>query len=84
MTGIKRLKVFRNVLAASVLVVGGTGCAKDALNRALFSMGEQAQCAQAGEHRIDGKQRHSSCLADALQGSEFDEYSKAREQHLAK
>ena len=75
---------YRIALIAGLLAGGGTGCAKDALNRALFSMGEQAQCARVGEHRIDGKQRHTGCLADALQGSEFDEYSKAREQHLAK
>ena len=78
---IKKLSWQVKVMAA-VLVLTSAGCAKDAFNRALFSMGEQAQCAKSGEHRIDEHAYHANCIADAINESEYDEYSKARASQL--
>ena len=76
--------LFGRLCLLALLILAATGCAKESLSRALFSMGEQAQCAQVGDHRIDGPRQQAICLANAFEGNEFDEYSKAREQHLSR
>ena len=65
-------------------IVGISGCAKDSLSRALYSMGEQAQCATSTDNRIDSESRRANCLADAMTTNEFDDYNKARQEHLDK
>lgn len=61
-----------------------SGCAKDTLNRALYSMGEQAVCAESSDNRFDRESNRATCLAEAMTSNEFDDYKKARQQHLEK
>ncbi|MGR8949041.1 MAG: hypothetical protein ACU84Q_13420, partial [Gammaproteobacteria bacterium] len=59
--------------------LGLCGCAKDALNRALYDIGEQATYSARNANRIDGESRRVNRLATAIENNGN---KNARQQHF--
>ncbi|MEM7469287.1 MAG: hypothetical protein AAF387_20715 [Pseudomonadota bacterium] len=70
------------IVAAIVALVILSGCAKDQINRALFSIGEQVSCNERSENLLNREKYRTSCLAEVETNSEFDRYSKSREEYI--
>ncbi len=60
-----------------------SGCSSQIINQALFSMGEQANCARSNDNRVDEHARRATCLAETSLNHDYEHYKKARETELA-
>jgi len=76
------LKTFLKILLP-MLVVALSGCSAQTLNSALFSIGEQAGCAQSNDNRVDEQSRRATCLAETSLSHDYKNYKKARDEALA-
>jgi len=61
-----------------------SACSSQAINHALYSMGEQADCARANNNRVDEDVRHVNCLAEASNSQQYLKYNADREKFLTK
>ncbi len=76
-------KISLNVFIAMPLMLALSGCSSQIINQALFSMGEQVDCAHSNNNRIDEDARHATCLAKTSLRNDYANYKRARESELA-
>ena len=79
----KAIKASINITVKLLLTAALFGCSSQTINQALFSMGEQANCARSNNNRVDEDARHATCLAETSLSNDYANYKRARENELA-